>query len=321
MTLCILHLGSEKTGTSSIQKYFGVHRDALLKEGFWYPRAFTNPGGHVHLKLSTAALEGALKDGAPDVGAFRNEHARAMKAGAKAAVFSSEFFHSELRDAEAVGRLKTFLAQFFDSFLLVYYARRQDQMLASMHSTAVKGAWTADPNPLSVYKSKGHYYFDHFEVCNLWAGQFARENLICRVYERDKLTGGDIIDDFSNVIGLGVDTDRSRIASNESLSFETMSVLLLLNGSKHKDNKELRRKLIATGNRRNGERQPMMTKTDARQFLSKFDESNKNFFAIHVDPIVANGFSADFHGFPDAIPTMPPENVVEFMFGGKARDA
>ena len=115
-------------------------------------------------------------------------------------------------------------------------------------------------------------------------GLFGRENLICRVYERDKLMNGDIIDDFSSVIGLSIDSDRSRVASNESLSFETMSALLLLNGSKHRDNKELRRKLIAIGNKRNGKRIPMLTKADARNFLSKFDESNRNFFSKYVDP-------------------------------------
>ena len=37
MTLCILHLGSEKTGTSSIQKYFSLHRQALLREPTYWP--------------------------------------------------------------------------------------------------------------------------------------------------------------------------------------------------------------------------------------------------------------------------------------------
>jgi hypothetical protein len=315
MKLCILHLGSEKTGTSSIQKYFGAHRAALLKEGFWYPRAFTNPGGHVHLKLSTAALSGGLRDGAPDVAEFRNEHARAKKSGAEVAVFSSEFFHSEVRDKESVGRLRVFLERFFDRFLLVYYARRQDQMLASMHSTAVKGAWTADPNALAIYDSKGHYYFDHFAVCNLWSGLFGRENLVCRVYERDKLTNGDIIDDLSSIIGLGIDSGRSRVASNESLSFETISALLLLNGSGHRDNKELRRKLIANGNKRNGKRIPMLTRADAKNFLSKFDKSNGDFFFKYIDPTTAHGFSSDFSSFPEVVPKMAAENLLEFVFG------
>ena len=139
MTLCILHLGAEKTGTSSIQKYLGVHREALLGEGLWYPESFTNPSGHVHLKLSGAAVDGSLDPSNPQGVAFRAELDRALKRGAKTVVFSSEFFHSELRDKGAVERLKAFLSAYFDRFKLVYYARRQDQMLASMHSTAIQG--------------------------------------------------------------------------------------------------------------------------------------------------------------------------------------
>jgi hypothetical protein len=182
MTLCILHLGSEKTGTSSIQKYLGTRRVALLRKGFWYPRSFANPAAHVHLKLSRAAIDGSLGDDAPEVIGFRKEYEKAMAAGATATVFSSEFFHSEMRDPAALLRLRVFLEKFFDRFQLVYYARRQDQMLASMHSTAVKGGWTTNPHALSVYESKGHYYFDHLAVCDLWSREFGRDNLISRVY-------------------------------------------------------------------------------------------------------------------------------------------
>lgn len=318
MTLCILHLGSEKTGTSSIQKYFGAHRDALLNEGFWYPRTFTNPGGHVHLKLSTAAINGALRDNDPDVHEFRIEYNRALKAGAKCAVFSSEFFHSELRDPQSLARLRAFLSQFFDRFRLVYYARRQDQMLASMHSTAVKGAWTANPSALSVYDSKGHYYFDHFAVCNLWSVEFGKENLLCRIYERDKLKNGDIIDDFSATIGLGLDTDRSRISSNESLSFEAMSALLLVNASKHKDNKEFRRRIIAMGNKRKGKRIPMLTKAEAQRFFNQFDGVNRQFFETYIDPSLANRFSNEFDAFPDSLPTMSDSDLISFIFSRKS---
>ena len=154
MTLCILHLGAEKTGTSSIQKYLGVHREALLAQGLWYPESFTNPSGHVHLKLSSAAVDGSLDPANPQGVAFRAELDHALKRGARTVVFSSEFFHSELRDKGAVERLKAFLSSYFDRFKLVYYARRQDQMLASMHSTAIQGGWTTDPQALSVYGSK-----------------------------------------------------------------------------------------------------------------------------------------------------------------------
>jgi hypothetical protein len=318
MTLCILHLGAEKTGTSSIQKYFGVHREALLREGTWYPESFTNPPGHVHLKLSTAAVEGSLDPSSPQGAAFRAELDGARGRGAKTVVFSSEFFHSELRDKGAVERLKTFLSAFFDRFKLVYYARRQDEMLASMHSTAIRGGWTTDRQALSVYESKGHYYFDHTAVCDLWAGAFGRENLVCRVFERGKLMNGDIVDDFLSAIGVEPDPQRAKVSANESLSFETMNVLLLLNASRHKDNRELRRKLIATGKKRDGERIPMLTRDEARQFLTPFEASNRRFFSRYVDASLAGGFTAGFDGFPQTVPEPPPpRRLLDFVFGRK----
>jgi hypothetical protein len=318
MTLCILHLGSEKTGTSSIQKYFGLNRQALLKEGIWYPRAFTNPAGHVHLRLSDAAADGTLADHGPVSEDFREEFEAARQDAFKTAVFSSEFFHSQLRDQASLARLRAFLSRYFDAIKLVYYARRQDQMLASMHSTAVQGAWTTNRSALSVYDTKGHYYFDHAAVCDLWAGEFGRENLTCRVYERDKLVNGDIVDDFSTVIGLELDDSRPAVASNESLSFETMCVLILLNGSRHKDNKELRRKLIATGKKRNGPRIPMLTRKEAQDFLAKFSQSNRAFFSHYVNSSLATDFSSDFVAFPDSVPSPPSAaDILDFVFAGK----
>jgi hypothetical protein len=309
MTLCILHLGSEKTGTSSIQKYFGSRRDALLKQGIWYPQSFANPKAHVHLKLSRAAINGTLTDDAPGVIEFRDEYDAAMKAGANNVLFSSEFFHSEMRDTASVERLKEFLGKFFDRFELVYYARRQDQMLASMHSTAVKGGWTTDPHALSVYESKGHHYFDHLAVCDLWSGQFGRDRLVCRVYEREKLAGGDIVDDFLDITGLGRGVERPHVSANESLSFETISALLFLNASADKDNRELRRKLVARGRKRNGPRIPMLTKAEARAFYGRFRGSNAQFFSKYVDKDLATAFSDDFSGFPDLLPEMPTADI------------
>jgi len=318
MKLCILHLGSEKTGTSSIQKYLSQHRPALLSEGIWYPKAFTNPSGHVHLRLSDAAVDGTLDRNAPVAAEFRDE-LQARSKDAKACLFSSEFFHSELREKAHVARLHMFLKGFFDEVKLFYYARRQDQMLASMHSTAVQGGWSTNRSALSVYPTKGHYYFDHNAVCELWAGEFGRETLTARVFERDKLKGGDIVADFRAAIGLGADEDAAQFSSNESLSFETMCVLLALNDSRHKDNKELRKRLIATGRQRQGKRIPMLTRDEARAFMARFEQSNREFFARYVGPALATGFAPGFDSFPDFVPDPPPaEELLAFVFSKKA---
>ncbi|MEI9932413.1 MAG: hypothetical protein WDM89_18215 [Rhizomicrobium sp.] len=292
-----------------------MRRDKILKKGIWYPQAFSHPTGHVHLRLSRAAIEGNLDKTTADVVAFRREYDIAKSAGFHTAIFSSEFFHSEMREEQSLISLREFLSQYFDEFQLVYYARRQDRMLASMHSTAVKGAWTTNPDALSVYESKGRYYFDHLAVCDLWSKVFDRRSLVCRVYERDKLISANVVDDFCTLAGVDLAGEASRPSSNESLSLETMWALLLVNGSKHKDNTELRRKLIAMGKKRNGRKIPMLTRADAERFYARFANENRRFFANYVDPNVAVDFSGEFQDFPNKLPHMTAEEIQAFIFG------
>ncbi len=142
---------------------------------------------------------------------FREEFGAARKQGAKAAVSPP---NSSTASCGTRDRWSGFTRSSRTSSIaskLVYYARRQDQMLASMHSNRDPGR---DGRPtvmrLSVYESKGHYYFDHAAVCDLWAGEFGRQNLVCRIFERDRLTNGDIVDDFSTATGPPLDAERSK---------------------------------------------------------------------------------------------------------------
>lgn len=311
---CIVHIGSEKTGTTSIQHYFSKNRAGLLNRGFWYPKSLAYADGRVHRRLSDLGRAISEDDRRLTADEFLSEYDSAAASGAKVAVISSEFLHSMIRKRGSVARIRNFLMPHFDRMQIVYYARRQDYLISSMHSTAIRGGFTTDHSALPVYDGKGHHYFDHLQVCDLWASGFGAENLICRVYERDKLLNGDIVDDFSAAIGLGIDANRAHIASNKSLSLETMFALLLLNGSVHKGNTELRRRLVAMGSRRGGQHLPLLTKADALQFLERFVESNQAFFAKYVDPSLATDFSTDFSGFPEAIPKISAENILEFIF-------
>jgi len=313
---CILHIGAEKTGTTSIQKHFGRHADALRRRGYWYPASLAEPGSFVHTRLSDIGRNRKPDSAAKFGQAFQRELDEAARAGAHTAIISSEFLHSTVRKAFGVRRIRDFLEPFFGDTRIVYYARRQDNMLVSMHSTAVRGGFTSSASALAVYQGKGHYYFDHAAVCELWAETFGRENLLCRVYERALLTNGDIVDDFAAAIGLALEDGEAKPTANESISFEAMHVLLLLNGSKHKDNTELRRKLVAQGRRRGGERIPMLTRAEAQEFLARFEDSNRNFFERYVDPRHARGFEPGFEGFPEEVPDPPPaRKIVDFIFG------
>jgi hypothetical protein len=168
-----------------------------------------------------------------------------------------------------------------------------------------------------VYQSKGHYYFDHLAVCNLWSEQFGRDNLTCRVYEREKLEDGDVVADFLKLIGLGKVEEHVQLTANESLSFETISALICLNASKDRDNRELRRKIVARGRKRNGPRIPLLTKVEAKEFYERFREHNAQFFSRFVDSSLATRFSEDFSGFPDSLPEIPKVDIEAFISAKK----
>jgi len=118
----------------------------------------------------------------------------------------------------------------------------------------------------------------------LWAEAFGRENLVSRIFGRDKLFNNDVIDDFASLIGLPVEEDRVRIELNPILSFEAMNALLLLNASRLRGNVELRRAIVQSGMRDPGIRIPMLSRGEAREFLAKFESSNEELFREYVDP-------------------------------------
>jgi len=309
MKVCFLHIGSEKTGTSSIQRYFGKNRSAFLECGYWYPDCLTG-GPAVHRRLSDEALLNPIDPKGQLAVEFREEYRQAAAGGAHTAVISSEFFHSRYRRPKQLNHIKHFLHEYFDKVCVIYYCRRQDHLMTSMHSRAIRGGWASD-DPGSVYEQKGHYYFDNFAICNLWSKVFRKENLVCRVFDRSKLHNGDVIDDITSIIG--APTDGVRRDVNESLSFICLNALLLFNRSGHKTDRTTRRRLVLTDERQQGARQPFMTKQDARNFLARFDESNAQFFATYIDPSMGTGFPGGFESFPDTITRPSSEDVRAFL--------
>ena len=320
MQTCFLHIGSEKTGTTSIQRYCAQNRDSLLADGFWYPNAGAWEGANVHKRLSDAALVGDIPEESDLSIEFRDEYKAAAASGATRAIISSEFFHSRFRNEAAISRLKVFLARWFRTVRVVYYARRQDRLAASMHSTGIRGGHSTERSALSVFEKKRQYYFDHLAVCDLWAHVFGSENLICRIYERAKLENGDVIDDFESVVGLKHNSGRVREHANESLSLICMSVLLRLNASRHRKNDSLRRKLVATDRERPSIKIPLLTRTQAREFLSQFEDNNRKFFSRYVDSTLATEFEPGFADFPDDVPEPSHKEMLDFIFAPAARD-
>jgi hypothetical protein len=233
-----LHIGTEKTGTTSVQKFFRANRDALAANGIVYPVA---PGNQNHQGLAAAAQDPARHGPLRRSMGIRKEHDAEKyrqdmmaKLGEefrrkpyRLAVMSGEHCSSRLLEDAELQWLKDRLSPFFDKIHIVVYIRRQDDYLLSTYSTAVKSGATYGlrlPPDRAVRQR-----YDHWELLERWARVFGRDRVICRRFERAELKNGDIVDDFLEVVGIDPKRYERPEDVNESLDAESLEFLRLFN--------------------------------------------------------------------------------------------
>ena len=238
MTTLHLHIGSEKTGTTSVQRFLRANRELLAQHAILFPRA---PGEENQMGLAVAAQTdfGPLRRKIfhvhtwPEVEEFRTALKRNLEdeLGARdyrSAVMSGEHCSSRLTTEEEVRWLRDFLMEMFDDVRIVVYLRRQDEFLLSTYSTDVKGG--------AVHRLRvpeGDILdrrYDHWNLVSRWANVFGRENIICRKYEKASLKDGDIIEDFRQAVGLDPTWPYAYPKRlNESLDATCLEFLRLMN--------------------------------------------------------------------------------------------
>jgi hypothetical protein len=237
MRRAIIHIGTTKTGTTSIQRVLGLHRDQLLAQGACYP---VSPGALEHVKLHgwmaqrrrSARKRGpvaAVTPQARELDEFPAAFAREME-GLPASidrVMLSEERLSTLRTGEEIGALKDFLAPFFDSFQIVVYLRSQDSYLASRYSELLRmGKFEGPDNVVATRERLWHY--DYHALIGRWAEVFGADAITPRLYGRGPGKSFDSVDDFLTLCGLTVDLSKDSPARkrNESISFAGQELML-----------------------------------------------------------------------------------------------
>jgi hypothetical protein len=284
-----LHIGTEKTGTSSVQNFFGSNRELLARAGVLYP---DTPGNRNHTGLAGAAQEisnrGALRRTMniktnQDVEALRARMIEGLAAEFssrpfKKVVMSGEHCSSRLLADEEVGWLKNILAPHFENIYIIVYLRRQDDFLLSTYSTGVKSGVVRrlDIPPKDIIQDR----YDYWNLVSRWARIFGKEQILCRKFERSSLKSGDIVDDILDAIGIDANPEFDRPQdANESLDAETLEFLRLFNahvprfveGSLNPN----RANIIGLLSRM--PQGPLITLGEAqlREFMGYFDESNR----------------------------------------------
>lgn len=283
-----LHIGTEKTGTTSIQNFFHRNRERLAERGVLYPEA---PGKRNQTGLTMAAGDISKRDplrrtaglkSDEKILAFREEMFAELAREARAkpyriAVMSGEHCSSRLTKDAEVTWLRDQLTPIFSEVAIVVYLRRQDDYLLSTYSTSIKSGNTQKldiPKEQTIEKR-----YNHWNLLSRWARVFGRENIICRKFERASLTNGDVVEDFLGLVGIPPESLEKPEDVNESLDAEALEFLRLFNRTVPRFIKgaqnPLRGNIAAVLSRSSDG--PLLTLSDEELagFMTLFDDSNR----------------------------------------------
>lgn len=211
-----LHIGTHKTGTTSLQFAFTQNRDALAAAGLLYPisgRPAKADGQGIwpqHNSLAWAFTR--PEDEPPDF--WLRLRTELDEATQDIAVLSSETL-SLLRDPEHLSGLRAQLNP--HEVKVVVYLRRQDELLHALYSTHVMQYLEArdiDSFRRALPEQRGHE-LDYELMLSRWEDAFGREAMIVRPYERSQLLHGDLVQDFAAQIGFELPEELAEPDEND----------------------------------------------------------------------------------------------------------
>ena len=238
----ILHIGTEKTGTTTLQQFLFDNQKRLLKQHILHPRCLA---GNYHSKIAVYA------DGGPHTSDLSAHHslqspadiermkttltqniaAEIKKTNPKKITLSNEHCSSRLVDSGAIGVLKDFLSSISPNIQIVLYLRRQDEFFLSSYATAIKSGKTTQlelPTNLdNVEWVQSRYRYR--PLIDRWIDVFGKENITLRVFDPAMLFENDIIQDFMKTTGIQPGNFVQPVRQNESVSADILEFLRILN--------------------------------------------------------------------------------------------
>ncbi len=223
----LLHIGSNKTGTSSLQSIFSKSREYLQQKGVLYPYASaTEP---THATLLTGLFHPERRPRVDPIEKPRSVKQRQQfvkelgcaiqRHAPRTLILSSEGFFRRLAD----GALESFRKELYElgatEIEVVAYLRRPSHKYLSSLQQKIKASHRLLPPAFPNYR----------EVLTPYLEVFGKDRLKVRCFDPKLLVDGDIIADFvkSYLADSGIELTRLATLgrSNETVSAESMDIV------------------------------------------------------------------------------------------------
>jgi len=268
-----IHIGSHKTGSTSIQNALMVNRSRLRENGIHF--FCEDPNGKKLLHGNSSSWIKFRDDDVLRADVVPGLAQRLGKYG-RHVVISTEMF-SWIFAKESLKKLKINLSFFFNDIKIITYLRRQDRQIIShfqesskssnLPATRFFGKKTCKAMP--QYQPHLALYYDYFERLSLWADVFGCDSIAIRIFEKPQLKDEDVVSDFFDLLGVPYNSKVVRL--NERTGFRLTKLNHLMNQS---GTRRYFRNIIASSIKDDSYLLP--AKKEAFSFYSKFRESNRN---------------------------------------------
>ncbi len=293
----IIHIGSHKTGTSSIQAALNSQRKNIEKRE--YVVFDKNPDGSersngnalpwIRFRPSTSTrIKGVINANLP----------QALASSGKNVIISAETF-SWIFSRRQIHWLQRRLTQHFDQMLVIAYIRRQDKQALSHFQQASKQDaivasrfYGATNRALPVFHKRLLAYLDYNQRLSNWADAFGDNNISIGIFDERELVNNDVVSDFFHRAGF--DSPQRAFRENTSSGAQQTKIGHLVSAEEFSPRhwKLLMRDIDNTG-------KLLPSRINAKEFYENFKSSNlllNQRFRLNDRPQI---FDDDFSAYPE----------------------
>lgn len=231
----VIHIGTPKTGTTSIQKTLGVSNKRLREYGLFYPdiKPFNHSDTFVPI----------IVENPDDFVMFKIRDLTEKKVEMYKEMWIREFSNPEpgcyivsaeslsIVNKKEVSNVKEFVSQYFDEVKIIVYVRELTAFISSLIQQHIKIGTTSYSieELLALYSSEQSPY-SYTNCIKHWLEVFGEQNVIVRPFSKKSFYKEDLIQDFLNVIGFShVDMKSlTNIYANQSIGYNGVLILSAL---------------------------------------------------------------------------------------------